>query len=114
MDAPEDSSTPKNPPIIAPKPTPQRRDLVSHGQTLDLDASSNSAAPDLSTSRRANLSRQNAFEDVIEETPMSPSSTASTQDIVDAIALNTMEVTRYIGELADRVKDLETSVNKPS
>ena len=112
MEAPEDSSTPRNPPIVAPKPTPQRRDLSSLGQTLDLDTSSSSAAPDLSTSRRANLSRQNAFEDVNEESPLSPGSNASTQDIVDAIALNTMEVTKYIGALADRVKDLETSVSK--
>lgn len=110
MEAPEDSSTPRNPPIITPKPTPQRRDLTSEGQTLDLDGSLDSAAPNLS--RRSNLSRQNAFEADSEELPMSPNSTASAQEIIDAIATNTIKVTEFIGELADRVKNLETSVNK--
>ena len=109
LEAPDDSSTPRNPPIIAPKATPQRRDLIDQGEVLDLDKSLDSTAPNLS--RRANLSRQNAFED-LDESPLSPNSTASTQDIVDAIGENTMKVSRFIGELADRVKDLETSVNK--
>ena len=109
MEAPDDSSTPRNPPIIVPKATPQRRDLIDQGEVLDLDKSLDSTAPSLS--RRANLSRQDAFED-LDELPLSPNSTASTQDIVDAIGENTIKVSRFIGELADRVKDLETSVNK--
>ena len=110
LEEPGDSSTPRIPPIIGAKPTPQRRDLASQGRTLDLDRSLDSTAPNLS--RRSNLSRQDAFEIESEEAPLSPSSNASTQDLIDAIAENTTKVSQFIGELADRVKNLETSINQ--
>lgn len=115
LGAPEESSTPKQPPSITSKPAPQRRDLSIHGQTLELSGNSNSAAPELSSSRQLGLSRQDAIdledqEEVDEPNPPQPA--ACTQDIIDAVAENTLQVTMFISDLADRVKDLESSVNK--
>ena len=116
LGTPGESSTPRNPPTLAPKPTPQRRDLSTHGRTLDLSEQMDSTAPELSSSRQSTFGRQDAFDledgelDLIG--PNSPHSAASAQDIVEAIAENTMRVTEFISDLADRVKSLETSVNK--
>ena len=115
MGAPENRSTPNNPPAIGPKPTSQRQNLSLQGQSLDLEASLDSTAPELNRSRPVGLDRQNAFDhsDEIEQpTQDDASHTADTQGIIDAIGENTLLVTQFISELADRVKNLETSVNE--
>ena len=108
MGEPGESSTPRNPPIITPKPAPQRRDLSIQGRTLNLESSLDSTAPELNSSR--GLSRQNAFDEALNDAEQPAN--ASAAEIVEAIGENTLAVSRFIGELADRVKKLETSVNK--
>ena len=114
MGAPENRSTPRDPPAIGPKPAPQRQDLSLHGKSLVLETSSNSTAPELSRSRQAGLDRQNSFDhsDQVEQPSNDDAHTADTQGIIDAIGENTLLVTQFISELADRVKNLETSVNE--
>ena len=110
MGEPGETSTPRNPPIIMPKPAPQRQDLSIQGRTLNLESSLDSTAPELNSSR--GLSRQDAFDEALDEETEQPSANASAAEIVEAIGENTLAVSRFIGELADRVKKLETSVNK--
>ena len=93
-----------------PKPLPTPRDLSGFGRALELDSSSSSAA-----SRRGNgslnLTRQNAFDSMDEPMDVSTNEEGrprapSTEEIVEAISVNTTRLTKLCSDLK-KIRDIE-------